>query len=299
MARFSIVVPAYNASATLAETLDAVLSQDFDDWECVVVDDGSMDETLSIAQAYAERDRRLRVVSQENRGSAGAYNTGVREAGGELVVLCSADDILLVEHLASMADFVDSNPGFAIFSTNGYYLKPDGTRELVYTSGEIKDSLTLADVIRNCFYSVGATYRRGLFESVGGYRTDVFGEDYDFWLRAMAGGARHRYLARPLSLHRLSETQKSANVEKAFLSDIRLVTDLRDAYDLTPEELAEVDEVVRVREQRIALLRGESPASGLKARGSATAVRVFGARRVRRILATIRSTFSSGKPDAG
>src|SRR5258708_1668380 len=98
--RFSVVVPAYGAAMTLPETLDAILSQTFTDWECVVVDDGSTDETLRIANEFAARDRRIRAIHQENKGTAGAYNTGVGAARGQLIVICSADDVLLPEHLA-------------------------------------------------------------------------------------------------------------------------------------------------------------------------------------------------------
>ncbi|MDO9107773.1 MAG: glycosyltransferase family 2 protein, partial [Coriobacteriia bacterium] len=85
MQRFSIIVPAYNAEATLAETLEAIIGQEYADWECIVVDDGSTDGTLDLARRFAKREARVRVIHQQNRGSAGAYNTGAREAAGEWI----------------------------------------------------------------------------------------------------------------------------------------------------------------------------------------------------------------------
>jgi glycosyltransferase involved in cell wall biosynthesis len=96
-------MPAYQAASTLAETLDAIMAQSFSDWECVVVDDGSTDDTLLTATAYEQRDPRFRVICQGNRGTAGAYNAGVSSAVGDFVVICSADDILLPEHLFRMS----------------------------------------------------------------------------------------------------------------------------------------------------------------------------------------------------
>lgn len=258
MPRFSVVIPAYNADRTLAETLDAVLAQRFDDWECVVVDDGSTDATLAIASRYSDRDPRIRVLSQANKGSGGAYNTGVRGAVGEFVVMCSSDDVLLPDHLREMSVFIDANEPYDIYSCNGYYLYPNGRRELVYGPGAMRDSLDLADVIRLCFFSVGATYRRRLFDSVGGYREEVFGEDWDFWMRTMAGGATHRYLSAPLSLHRKSSTQKSARLASVYESDIRLVEDLRESFALSKDELAAADESTLERRRRIDWL--EKPA---------------------------------------
>jgi len=284
MPRFSIVVPAYNAEATLAETLDAVLAQRLGSWECIVVDDGSTDETAAIAREYEERDHRLRVIGQTNQGSAGAYNTGVGAAEADFVVLCSADDVLLPEHLAEMAAFIEREPGFDIYSSNGYYLRADGSRDLVYAQGDMPDSMSLTGVIRRCFFSVGTAYRRALFETVGGYRTDVYGEDYDFWLRSMAAGARHRYLPVPLSLQRLSPSQKSSDLESVYRSDIRLVTDLFESANLSEDERAAVRAAVRQRERMIARLNGHPAAIAARNRVVVFATRVLGRSRTRRIL---------------
>jgi len=253
-----VIVPAYEASATLAETLDALLAQTFSDWECVVVDDGSTDETLQIASAYAGRDPRIRAVHQANQGTAGAYNTGVSAAIGDFIVICSADDILLPEHLSRFSEFINSERGYDIYSSSGYFWWPPGHRDLFYGARyrQTVHSLALRDVIRSCFYSVGAVYRRDLFDSVGGYRLDIFAEDYDFWLRAMAAGARHRYLPEPLSLHRVSPNQKSARVEAGLRSDISLVSDLRRDFRLSEADLDAVDATIHERESQIARLNG-------------------------------------------
>lgn len=285
MPRFSVVIPAYNAEATLAETIDAVLAQSCNDWECVIVDDGSSDGTAAVARRYADLEPRVRVVSQSNMGSGGAYNAGVRDARGDFIVLCSADDVLLPEHLEQMSAFVDREPDFDIYSTNGYFWKPDGSRELVYSedSGQEVMSLTLADVIQRCFYGVGAAYRRELFDKVGGYRVAVFGEDYDFWLRSMALGARHRYLPQPLSLHRLSPTQKSAALERAYRSDIQLITELGGSFSLSAEELRAVDDAVRERERLIARLRRQRWVEAIRRTVAKAVVGLLGKERARRL----------------
>jgi glycosyltransferase involved in cell wall biosynthesis len=282
--KFSIVVPAYNAESTLAETLDAVLAQELEDWECVVVDDGSTDSTLAIATSYEQRDPRLRVLHQENQGTGGAYNTGVSAAVGDFIVLCSADDVLLPELLAEMSALVDAYPDYEIYSSDGCYLQHDGSRTPVHNATQLAgmETLTLSDVIRWCFYGVGAAYRREIFESVGGYRQDVYGEDYDFWLRAMAGGARHKFTPKSLSLHRLSPTRKSANLERAYRSDIRIVSDLRRDFDLTGDQLAAADESILAREKLIAELHDPHvPTPREKAVGAA--VRLLGEENVSRL----------------
>jgi len=294
--QFSIVVPAYNAETTLAETLDAILNQKSRAWECIVVDDGSADETLRIASRYEGRDPRFRVLHQENQGTAGAYNTGVSSAVGEFIVICSADDILLPDHLDAMSAFIGAETGYDIYTSNGFFWWPDNSRETCYGPGlgDSVHSLGLSDVIRQCFYSVGAAYRRELFEKVGGYRIGVYGEDYDFWLRAMALGARHRYLPKPLSIHRLSTSQKSARFQTVYQSDIRLVSELRRDFALSPAEGRAVDEAIQDRERLIAEL--DRPWSlyrnVLRPTARTVAVRLLGRRRTRQLGGALRSVAS-------
>jgi glycosyltransferase involved in cell wall biosynthesis len=298
--RFSVVIPAYQAAATLRETLDAIRAQTFTDWECVVVDDGSTDDTLTIATGYSQRDPRFRVVHQVNQGTAGAYNAGVSSAVGDYVVVCSADDILLPEHLSKMAAFVDAEAGYDIYSSNGYFWMPGEFRALVYDDGESQavHSLALADVIHRCFFSVGATYRRDLHTEVGGYRVGVYGEDYDFWLRAIASGARHRYLPEALALHRISETQKSAQLEKVYRSDIRLVSELRRDFPLSLADSRVVDDAIRERNHRIADLNRPWGLYQHRFRPAARrlAYALVGRERARRIARALRSAIGPTTP---
>jgi glycosyltransferase involved in cell wall biosynthesis len=291
--RFSVVVPAYQAEETLRETLDGVLSQTSDNWECVVVDDGSTDGTLEIAQEYAQRDPRIRVIGQANQGTAGAYNAGVAAATGAYIVLCSADDVLLPNHLSTMSAFVDAEPGYEIYTANGYRWSPGRPLELMNDRGrgEKASSLDLADVIRACFYGVGAAYKRELFARVGGYRQGIFGEDYDFWLRAMAIGARHRYLPEPLSLFRVSPTQKSARARTVYESDIRLVTDLRRDFTLTPWQNHVVAESINERRRLIAQLDGRKSAYRAAIRPAAKQIlfHLLGRTRARRWWRSLRA----------
>lgn len=249
MVRFSVVVPAYNAQETLAETLRAVHSQTYADWECVVVDDGSTDDTQAVARRFAETDARFRLVSQVNRGTGGAYNTGVRAATGDWIAICSADDVLLPSHLDTMSAAIDANPDYDIFSCNGYYWDADDSREPVYTDewASVDRSWTLEELFRACFFSVGACYRRELHAQLDGYRENVFGEDYDFWLRALSRGARHFYLGQPLALHRRSATQKSASLVRAYESDIQSIEAVLASGDLDRQQADAARAAIRHR----------------------------------------------------
>ncbi|MEO8272548.1 MAG: glycosyltransferase [Chloroflexota bacterium] len=261
--RFAIIVPAYQAAATLAETLDAILAQTFDDWECAVVDDGSTDATFEIASRYATADPRFLAITKANQGTAGAYSAGVLGTTGAFIVLCSADDVLLPEHLSRMSAFIEAERDYDIYTTNGYRWRPDGSRKLVYPEARfaIVHSQSLADVIGMCPYGVGATYRRRIFGLVDGYRHGIFAEDYDFWLRAMARGARHRFLPEPLSLFRISATQKSADKVRVLQTDIALVSGLSATHRLSAAERQAIRARIVERSQRLAPLLPPQPNS--------------------------------------
>lgn len=106
--RVSVVVTTYNARALLAETLAAMLSQTFADFELIVIDDGSTDNTADYLASMS--DPRLRVVRQPNAGVGAARNRGIDEARGEYVAFCDHDDIWMADKLATQVDFMDAHP---------------------------------------------------------------------------------------------------------------------------------------------------------------------------------------------
>ncbi|MBR9763841.1 MAG: glycosyltransferase family 2 protein [Rhodobacteraceae bacterium] len=110
--RVSIVVPAFNVAATLAETLTSLLAQTFQDLEVLVVDDGSSDGTAEVARSFT--DRRLRLVRQLNRGLAGARNTGIHHARGDYIGFCDADDLWRPEKLAAHVRHLEVRPEVGI-----------------------------------------------------------------------------------------------------------------------------------------------------------------------------------------
>lgn len=100
--KVSIIIPCYNSEAYLGACMDSVLAQTVQDFEAILIDDGSKDHTLGVARAYAERDARVRVLAQENRGVAAARNLGLAEAQGEWITFVDSDDLLPGDALHTM-----------------------------------------------------------------------------------------------------------------------------------------------------------------------------------------------------
>lgn len=124
--KISVIVALYNASDTIGRMLDGLLSQRFDDFEIIIIDDGSTDESGKICQSYADRDERVRVVHQRNSGVSAARQRGVDMARGEYIIHADADDYIEGEMLLKLYDKAVSEESDVVFC-NYYSDSPDGS----------------------------------------------------------------------------------------------------------------------------------------------------------------------------
>lgn len=259
--RITVVIPAYNAAATLPATLDSVLAQEYTNFEVVVVDDGSSDDTLKVATGYAVRDDRIRLVTKPNGGTASAYNAGVSESRTEWIAMISADDTLEPQHLGEVAAAIEAHPEFSVFHTNGVFVYPDheyvGYRDPAHQEGH---EVTFESLIRRCIYGVGATFSRAAYDQVGGYHQGTYAEDWDFWLRIAAAGGRIWYV--PTVSWRLARSgiEKSGNVERLIESNVTVLQRLADSGDFGAETNAVIGEEIARHQTRLDRIRRGLPA---------------------------------------
>lgn len=115
---FSIIVPVYGVEAYLAQTVRSVRSQDFHDWELILVDDGAKDRSGQIADECAAQDDRIRVIHKQNGGVSSARNTGLFAAKGEYIVWLDGDDLLFKNSLSRLAQYLEKNPHADIILQN-------------------------------------------------------------------------------------------------------------------------------------------------------------------------------------
>lgn len=117
MPQVSIITPCYNASRFISQTIDSVLTQTFTDWEMIIVDDGSKDDSSDIVEKYVEKDSRIRLIQQPNGGSANARNHGIREATGRYIALLDADDLWLPQFLEKQIEFMKEKKAICVYSS--------------------------------------------------------------------------------------------------------------------------------------------------------------------------------------
>lgn len=262
--RFSIVMPAYNAEATIDAAIESVIGQRRADWELIIIDDGSTDGTRTVADRYAQADARVSVYSQANAGTGAAITAGVERATGEFIVQLGADDELLPDYCLVTGDFIDANPGYDIYASNAFRLLPGESRELYHTSPRFSQEmeLTVDDLLDAALIYGTAAFRRQYFDKVGGFRGGYYNEDYDFWLRIMMAGARHIYTPRPLALYRVTAGQKTEDGVRMRLEDIRILRDAVQSGGLTLEQVAHAERTIRLLERNVAFRRAVSAVFG-------------------------------------
>lgn len=217
--RFSIAVPAYNASETIEEAIESVLSQTYADWELVVMDDGSDDDTYARAMRYAAEEPRIAVYQKAHAGQGAAKRAAIARTSGDFVVHFDADDMMLPHCLKTYATFIEKNHGYVIYSCNAERFGREGeeTPLLSGPSSMQAHEFELKDMImENCVLSVAAVFPRAEYDRVGGMRPDAYADDYDLWLRLLASGGRAVYIPQILGRYRQSAGQVSSDLGRLY-----------------------------------------------------------------------------------
>lgn len=179
--RVSVIIPTYNRAWCLAEAIDSVLSQTFEDRELIVVDDGSTDNTPALLSHYGNR---LRCLRQANQGVSAARNHGIKAAGGELIALLDSDDNWQPDKLARQVAFFDTHPEAMICQTEEIWIRR-GVRVNPKHRHRKPSGWIFEASLALCLVSPSAVMmRRELLEEMGGFDESLPAcEDYDLWLR--------------------------------------------------------------------------------------------------------------------
>ena len=180
MPLFSVIIPVYNRPAHLRRAVESVLAQTLRDYELIVVDDGSTDETTEVARSFPA----VRYARQENRGVSAARNRGVAESSAPYLAFLDSDDAWLPRKLEAQRDFISDNPSVSIHQTGEIWVRR-GRRVNPMERHRKPDGDIFIPSLALCLVSPSAVViERGLFERTGGFdeRLRVC-EDYDLWLR--------------------------------------------------------------------------------------------------------------------
>ncbi|HPB80476.1 MAG TPA: glycosyltransferase [Spirochaetota bacterium] len=181
MPLFSVIIPSYNRYDRLCSAIDSVLSQSFRDFELIVVDDGSTDDTPLIQEQYSGRIRYLR---QKQEGVSSARNNGIRHASSPYIALLDSDDLWLTEKLAAQAEFIRLHPEIRIHQTDEIWIR-NGKRVNPRNRHRKSGGYIFPQSLHLCLISPSAVVlHRDIFDRYGYFDEGLpVCEDYDLWLR--------------------------------------------------------------------------------------------------------------------
>ena len=225
--RVSVIVPAYNAAVYLPYAIDGVLAQSYPDWEIVIVDDGSTDDTRAVVDSYRPKlSDKLQFIYQSNRGLAAARNIGIRAARGEFIALLDADDVWLPYRLERGVSVMDADPGAGLVHARVVRIDARGT-----ITGQLKvDPKYMSGRIARHVYTRRAhivcptvMFRKSCLETAGWFdETMQATEDRDLWFR-IALHYEVVFINQVLAHYRLSPSSMTSNLDRLLKAQLYFV----------------------------------------------------------------------------
>lgn len=212
----TVIMAVYNGALTLERAVDSIQKQSYRDWDLLIVDDGSTDETPTLLQELAESDSRINVIrNPQNRGLAASLNIALQMSRGALIARMDADDISFPYRLEHQVAFLALHPRIAVLGGGAIEVDDAGHELGSVLRPESHEELAARMYTENPFIHPTIIARREFYETLGGYAEDIGqAEDYDLWLR---GYRQFRYhnLQEPLIYYRRSSR---SNMKRAKYS---------------------------------------------------------------------------------
>lgn len=214
MTRFSVIIPCFNAEATLPHTLDAILAQTHTDWRATCVDDGSTDGTRDVIARYAALDPRITLGTHETSGPSGARNSvGLNDTQGEVLAFCDADDIWVPTKLADLQTLFAKVDVAAAYGQIAFFQdSPEDSRtRSTVPEGDLTVPMLLAENPVCTMSNIAV--RTDTFVATGGFDEQmVHNEDLDWLIRLVGGGARVVGLNRLHTFYRTNPSGLSSDL---------------------------------------------------------------------------------------
>jgi glycosyltransferase involved in cell wall biosynthesis len=193
----SILMTVYNTEQYLPEAIESVLNQTVKDFEFIIIDDGSTDGSLAIAQKYAEQDNRIRLIAQKNQGCSKAWNYGFQIAKSDWIFRFDSDDVMYPTRLEQQVQFIESHPDIKVASCMVDFVDEYGRRIMTWKPVLLTEE-DWQDYSKNCRAVViphtGAALHRQTVLDLGGYNYDYFSDTFLFSRMIEAG---HRIMVQP------------------------------------------------------------------------------------------------------
>ncbi len=186
--RISVLLPVYNCPRYVGGAIESILAQTFADFEFLIIDDGSTDQTPEVLKKYT--DPRIRIIRHENRGLAGTLNVGIKLARGKYIARQDQDDTSLPDRLAKQLSYMEEHPDCGLLGTWAQIMDGDTLVERYHRHPSDPCDIRYQLLFNNPFVHSSVMLRKSVLDAAGGYSTDPERqppEDYELWSRLVRG----------------------------------------------------------------------------------------------------------------
>ena len=217
--KVSIVVPCYKQAHFLDQTLQSVVNQTFVSWECIIVNDGSPDNTEEVAQQWSNRDSRFHYIHKKNGGLPAARNSGIAMSKGTFILPLDSDDILHEDYLNTIIPYFEQNIHLEVVSCYRMFFS-DHIEDTFYEHkpfGKDYHSLLFENILMP-----SSVYKKSSWERVGGYDESMRKgfEDWEFWISILKDGGEFKVIERSLFYYRKSKVSMLTNTLAHHAEDV-------------------------------------------------------------------------------
>lgn len=208
----SIVMPAYNCEKYVVEAINSILAQTYRNWELLVLDDGSKDNTLRIIEEFSQKDSRIKALPNgKNMGVSATRNRGIELASGEWIAFLDSDDMWKPEKLEKQFEIVEKEAAEFIFTGSSYINEVGEPYKGIF---EVPEKITYKKLRNQNIISCSSVLvKKKYFEHIK-MEKDEMHEDYAVWLRILKLGVTAFGVNEPLLIYRISRNSKSGNKMK-------------------------------------------------------------------------------------
>jgi glycosyltransferase involved in cell wall biosynthesis len=253
----SIIMPCYNGEKYLSETLESVHKQTYENWECIIMDDGSTDNSKQVISEYQKKDKRYKYFYQPNKGTSVARNNAIHESKGKYILPLDSDDKISPQYIEQAVSVLEKNNDIKLVYSkamlfgilNGpWSLRPYSQKEML---------------IENMIFC-SALFRRTDFDRTPGFSEDMRGgfEDWDFWLTFLSESDKVYQIPEVHFYYRIRDNSRNPSVDEAMQKELRhqIYVKYKTLYDKYFEISDVLFEYNKIRNQYTILQKSNSDA---------------------------------------
>jgi glycosyltransferase involved in cell wall biosynthesis/peptidoglycan/xylan/chitin deacetylase (PgdA/CDA1 family)/2-polyprenyl-3-methyl-5-hydroxy-6-metoxy-1,4-benzoquinol methylase len=236
--RISVIIPAFNASETISRTIESLLVQKYKHWEAIIVDDGSLDNTVPIVKEFSKIDSRISLISQINQGVSVARNAGIALSCYEWMLFLDADDWISTNYFDKVNQAAMDFPEVDVFHGRWVRVASNGTLLKERNAPDYPD--LFPPLAASCIFAIhSCVFKKALLNASGVFDISMTTcEDWDLWQRIARTGARFKFLDEIIAFYSLRVGSLSKNVEQCYKDTLRVLNQghAKDPRVLKPDQ---------------------------------------------------------------